>query len=115
MEDHCVLNLRHLRAKRQRLSESINEALSELQTKLPETLQPLLATIQIEASTVHKLLGVIANSRRYRHHEKNPVRADLIVIDEASMLDIEMPTALLQATPTQASIGTARDMINWLR
>ncbi|MEC9318611.1 MAG: AAA family ATPase, partial [Pseudomonadota bacterium] len=58
-----------------RLSESINEALSELQTKLPETLQPLLATIQIEASTVHKLLGVIANSRRYRHHEKNPVRA----------------------------------------
>ena len=87
-----------------RLSESINEALSELQTKLPETLQPLLATIQIEASTVHKLLGVIANSRRYRHHEKNPVRADLIVIDEASMLDIEMMTALLQATPTQAQL-----------
>ena len=64
----------------------------------------MLATIQIEASTVHKLLGVIANSRRYRHHEKNPVRADLIVIDEASMLDIEMMTALLQATPTQAQL-----------
>ncbi|WP_370215276.1 exodeoxyribonuclease V subunit alpha [Idiomarina sp.] len=87
-----------------RLSESINQALSELQNNLPKALQPLLANIQVEASTVHKLLGVIANSRRYRHHDNNPVRADLIVIDEASMLDIEMMTALLQAAPIHAQL-----------
>lgn len=87
-----------------RLSESINQALSELNDKLPAELKALLANIQVEASTVHKLLGVIAHSRRYRHHDKNPIRADLIVIDEASMLDIEMMTALLQATPADAQL-----------
>ncbi|MDP6969296.1 MAG: exodeoxyribonuclease V subunit alpha [Gammaproteobacteria bacterium] len=57
----------------------------------------LRAAIPTEATTLHRLLGPIANSRRFRQHANNPIAADVVVVDEASMVDLEMMANLVQA------------------
>ena len=59
--------------------------------------EQLKAAIPTEVSTLHRLLGPIANSRQFRHHATNPIGADIVVIDEASMVDLEMMANLVQA------------------
>lgn len=57
------------------------------------------------ASTVHKLLGarpVAENGSRtgfFEHDAENPLDADLVVVDEASMLDVHLAAALVAALP----------------
>ncbi|MDF1821136.1 MAG: exodeoxyribonuclease V subunit alpha [Alcanivoracaceae bacterium] len=54
-----------------------------------------------EVTTLHKLLGRRPDSRRFRHNSDNPLHADLVVVDEASMIDLDMMASLLRAlTPT---------------
>ncbi|MDP6189235.1 MAG: exodeoxyribonuclease V subunit alpha, partial [Gammaproteobacteria bacterium] len=57
----------------------------------------LRAVIPAEVTTLHRLLGPIAHSRRFRHHANNPIAADVVVVDEASMVDLEMMASLVQA------------------
>ena len=57
-----------------------------------------------DVSTVHRLLGPIRNSRFFRHHAGNPLPADVVVIDEASMVDLELMALLLDALPAQARL-----------
>jgi exodeoxyribonuclease V alpha subunit len=49
------------------------------------------------AKTLHSLLGARKGSRSYRYHEGNPLDLDLLVIDESSMISIELMSALLRA------------------
>jgi len=62
------------------------------------------ASIPEKASTVHRLLGSLSGSSRFRHHEGNPLAADIIVIDEASMMDLPLLSKLLQAMPEKARL-----------
>ncbi|MBF5057074.1 exodeoxyribonuclease V subunit alpha [Alcanivorax sp. 521-1] len=55
--------------------------------------------IPTEVSTLHRLLGTRPDSRHFRHHRHNPVHADLVVVDEASMIDMDMMASLLDALP----------------
>ena len=48
-------------------------------------------------STLHRLLGPRPGSRRFRHDRDNPLHADLVVVDEASMIDQELTARLLDA------------------
>ncbi|SDJ44230.1 DNA helicase/exodeoxyribonuclease V, alpha subunit [Ferrimonas sediminum] len=80
-----------------RLSESLSGALSQL----PE---PLAAAIPTQVSTLHRLLGSRPDSRQFKHHQGNPMHLDLLVVDEASMVDLEMMAALLAALPPQARL-----------
>ena len=48
------------------------------------------------ASTIHRLLGFSPN-KGYQHHEKNPLKIDFLVVDEASMLDLVLTYHLLCA------------------
>lgn len=73
-----------------RLTESIGAALATL----PSAMQ---AGIPAEACTLHRLLGARPDTRRFRHHAGNPLHADLVVVDEASMIDLELMAALLDA------------------
>lgn len=59
--------------------------------------QQLRDCIPTQVTTLHRLLGSIPNSRQFRHHQDNPVAADVVVVDEASMVDVEMMAALVQA------------------
>jgi exodeoxyribonuclease V alpha subunit len=75
-----------------RLKTSISGAIADL--PLAENIR---AEIPADVSTLHKLLGSRPDSRRFRHDRHNPLHADLVVVDEASMMDLEMTASLLDA------------------
>ena len=52
-----------------------------------------------EPETVHRLLGYSPTLRRFRHHRNNPLTAKIVIVDEASMLDLELMSRLLEAMP----------------
>ena len=82
-----------------RLSESLAGSVAQVQ--LPAALEACRAEIPTEVTTLHRLLGSQANTRHFRHHAGNPLPADVVVVDEASMVDVEMLAKLLDAlTPT---------------
>ena len=56
------------------------------------------------ATTLHSLLKTIHGSPEFRHHKDNPLHADVVVVDEASMVDIGMFNRLLKALPTQCKL-----------
>jgi len=49
------------------------------------------------ASTIHRLLGYASDKSGFEHDERKPLRADLIVIDEISMLDVALAHHLFKA------------------
>lgn len=61
-------------------------------------------SIPIEVTTLHRLLGARADTRHFRHNAAHPLALDVLVVDEASMVDIEMMTALLSALPASAKL-----------
>ncbi|UTW13822.1 exodeoxyribonuclease V subunit alpha [Marinobacterium rhizophilum] len=82
-----------------RMAESISAARGGLD------LAPEIARlIPQEASTLHRLLGVRPGSRGFRHHAGNPLHLDLLVVDEASMVDLPMMARLLAALPQGARL-----------
>ncbi|MGM0481158.1 MAG: exodeoxyribonuclease V subunit alpha [Pseudomonadota bacterium] len=88
-----------------RLTESIDAELENLKSdQRLEKLKPALEVIKAEGKTLHRLLGVKPNSRAFKHNADNPLRTDVVIVDEASMVDIEMMTALLKATPKHARL-----------
>jgi exodeoxyribonuclease V alpha subunit len=62
------------------------------------------ACIPENASTVHRLLGSFPGSPSFRHHRKNPLPLDIVVVDEASMLDLPLLSKLAQAMPENARL-----------
>jgi exodeoxyribonuclease V alpha subunit len=62
------------------------------------------ACIPEKASTVHRLLGSIPGSPYFRHHQKNPLSVDIVVVDEASMLDLPLLSKLVQAMPEESKL-----------
>lgn len=90
-----------------RLNESIAGAVQKL---VLDGLGPagdseaLRAAIPTEVTTVHRLLGSRPDTRHFRHHARHPLPLDLLVVDEASMLDLEMMAAVLAALPPQARL-----------
>ncbi len=75
-----------------RLTESIGEQLQKLTVDAP-----VRDAIPTEVTTLHRLLGTRPDSRHFRHHGDNPLHADLVVVDEASMVDMDMMASLLDA------------------
>ena len=52
-----------------------------------------------EASTVHRLLDFDPRQRRFLKDEEDPLDADLLIVDEVSMVDASLFHAILKATP----------------
>lgn len=89
-----------------RLGDALREGAGTLQGRAPfrdstwpQWLEPAL---QAEAMTVHRLLGSRGQQRGFSHHAGNPIGADVVLIDEASMLDLPLLRALLDALPETA-------------
>jgi exodeoxyribonuclease V alpha subunit len=85
------------------LSAPTGKAAARLQEAIQERNLP------VEAKTVHRLLGAIANSARFRHDRDNPLAADLVIVDEASMIDLALMAKLLDAVPPEAHIVLVGD------
>jgi exodeoxyribonuclease V alpha subunit len=60
--------------------------------------------IPAEVTTLHRLLGSRPDTRAFRHDRDNPLHLDVLVIDEASMIDLEMMAATLDALPPDARL-----------
>ena len=82
-----------------RVSESINGAVEKLNVD-----QAIKQQMPRKASTLHRLLGSHPNSRQYKYNQHNRLVADVVIVDEASMIDLEMMAALLAALPDTASL-----------
>lgn len=82
-----------------RLTESLGKALRELK---PD--EDLLKRFPSEATTLHRLLGALPGSQRMRYHAGNPLHLDVLVVDEASMVDLPMLANLIAALPPQARV-----------
>ncbi|EGN75422.1 exodeoxyribonuclease V, alpha subunit [Idiomarina sp. A28L] len=80
-----------------RLTESISGAI----IRLPEAMQ---AGIPTEVTTLHKMLGARPFRRSFKHSATQPLAADVVVVDEASMVDLEMMAALMNALPENAQL-----------
>src|SRR5499427_8151397 len=58
-----------------------------------------------EAKTIHRLLEVDPRSGGFRRGEDNPLDCDLLVVDEASMVDVMLMQALLRALPDRGALA----------
>ena len=56
------------------------------------------------ARTLHALLGARPDTRQFRHHAAHPLDVDVLIVDEASMVHLEMMAALLDALPAGARL-----------
>ena len=77
------------------------EALRQRAQSLPAA---LVARLPDEAFTIHRLLGVTPEAGRFRHHAANPLAVDVLVVDEASMLDLALAARLVDALPPTARL-----------
>ena len=82
-----------------RLTESIGKAIEQLPIS-PEVKN----NIPTESSTLHRLLGAIPNRAEFRHNRNNPLHLDILVVDEASMVDLSMMYKLVDALPEHARL-----------
>lgn len=87
-----------------RLSASISTAINRLpMTALAQAINIPADTIKKNipdsVTTLHRLLGSRPDSRHFRHHAGHPLALDILVIDEASMVDLEMMAVVLAALP----------------
>ena len=83
-----------------RLSESILGAKDKL-TSIPEHIKTLIPQ---NAQTIHRLLGVKPFTNKFRHSTANPLHVDLLIIDEASMVDLSLMAKLIEALPPHARL-----------
>lgn len=64
----------------------------------------LSETTGLKAKTIHRLLGFSPESRTFKHDQDNPLAIDMLVVDEASMIDTILLHHLLQAIPDHAAV-----------
>jgi exodeoxyribonuclease V alpha subunit len=63
-----------------------------------------------EAKTIYRLLEVDPRSGGFRRSEDNPLDCDLLVVDEASMVDVLLMQALLKAVRDKAALLVVGDI-----
>ncbi|MFN3202815.1 MAG: exodeoxyribonuclease V subunit alpha [Bradymonadia bacterium] len=65
----------------------------------------VIALIPEEAATIHRTLGPLGpTGTRFRHHAGNPLATDVVLVDEASMVDLALMARLVSAVPTGARL-----------
>ena len=82
-----------------RLSQSIQQSRAQM-------IHDLFAEQQIpdKAITLHRLLGIHRYTHRPRYHADNPLNCDVLVLDEASMIDQQMMAVVCEALPAHARL-----------
>jgi exodeoxyribonuclease V alpha subunit len=80
-----------------RLSQSIASAKSDLPIELQVDLPS-------QCSTIHRLLGSVPNSPFFKFNQQQPLHLDVLIVDEASMVDLPLMAKLFAALPPRAKI-----------
>lgn len=82
-----------------RIGESLAATLAKF--NLPPEVRALLPA---EASTVHRLLGSRPGSPEFKHDSRNPLSADVVVVDESTMVDLPLMARLFDAVRPDARV-----------
>lgn len=82
-----------------RMAEAIRNAKSALPVS-----EAVKAALPEQARTLHRLLGSRGDSPQVRHHAANPLALDVLVVDEASMVDLALMAKLIDALPPSARL-----------
>lgn len=64
----------------------------------------------MEAKTIHRLLEFSWDIGGFARNEDNPLEADLVIVDEASMIDVSLMAHLLRAIPSEARLVLVGDV-----
>ncbi|HEV8547847.1 MAG TPA: ATP-dependent RecD-like DNA helicase, partial [Polyangiaceae bacterium] len=62
-----------------------------------------------EATTIHRLLEFDPRAMRFQRVAENPIDAEVVIVDEASMIDVPLAAALIAALPTAARLVIVGD------
>lgn len=81
------------------LSESIKNAKRALECR-----EDVVNAIPSEAGTIHRVLRTIPGSPYFFHDAERPLQADVVVVDEASMVDLALMSKLIAAVPADARL-----------
>ena len=88
-----------------RLRQSIQKALQGLREQVGASVAIGAWADHLDsARTLHSLLGTQLGTRRFRHDAANPLEVDVLFVDEASMVHLEMMAQLLEALPAGARV-----------
>ena len=88
-----------------RLRQSIQKALQGLREQVGASVAIGAWADHLDsARTLHSLLGTQPGTRRFRHDAANPLEVDVLFVDEASMVHLEMMAQLLEALPAGARV-----------
>ena len=82
-----------------RLGEAVRGAKARI-----EAPDAVLDAIPTEASTIQSALGMRPDGLRFRRDRDRPLEAEIVVVDEASMVDLAVMRQLLEATPPDARL-----------
>lgn len=82
-----------------RLTESIANTITDL--PVSEQIKNKMPT---KASTIHRLLGAVHGRSEYRFNKNNRLNLDVLVVDEASMIDLPMMSKIINALPSHAKL-----------
>ncbi|ALF60679.1 hypothetical protein AOC03_01085 [Psychrobacter urativorans] len=86
------------------LAAPTGKAAQRMQESLQDAIQHAGVTMQLpEAKTIHRLLG-IGQGGRPRYNTANPLSEDIVIVDEASMLGVEMANYLVSAIKPNARL-----------
>lgn len=64
----------------------------------------------LDASTIHRLLEYDPAKATFKHNQKYPLKGDVFIIDEASMIDLVLAFQLIRAIPAEASLVLVGDI-----
>ena len=85
-----------------RMAESLRAAVQRMAALGVDA--AVLAALPATASTLHRLLGVLPDRPDFRHHAGHPLPFDIVVVDEASMVDLPLMCKLADAVPDGAQL-----------
>lgn len=81
-----------------RLTESLHQAIQQINLPLE-----LKQSLPQEAATIHRLLGMKPNAKP-EYHQQRPLNVDLLVIDEASMINLSLMATLLRGVHSETRL-----------
>ena len=96
-----------------RMAQSLRKALATIReqttAQAPHThSQPmdeaLFESLPQDARTLHRLLGTLPGTTRFRHDAAQPLPFDVVVVDEASMVDLPLMCKLVEAVRDDARL-----------
>lgn len=103
IEQSVTFPLVQIAAPTGKAAQRLQESIVENKQKLPCSTE-IKNLIPEKVSTLHRLMQYSPESRSFRYDELNPLPVDILVVDEASMIDLELMTKLVSALASKTQL-----------